>query len=483
MPKSPAQVQKKARPKRYNCVTRCGRSARGGARTRALRLRMPGFSAIMQGVSAAGMQQGMKQSMVATAAMQMFMRALQSTNMELQQMAAQAMAANPALEELPPEPRAEEDGGAPDAEASDRHARFIDSLEESETLASHLAEQIRTSALPAAVEAAALTLVGSLDPHGRFDRPAAEVAKEEGMPPAVFAAALQALRELEPAGVGAEDLRDSLIIQLERLGETQGLPMQLLRTCWEDLVRHRYAAAAAVLHRSEAEVAAAARRIARLNPDPGSGFAEVERHIILPDVVVHDDLSVTLTGENVPRLTLSADYREMLAEQADKPELRAYLSRCFREGRELIRAIGERQNTILAVAKAIVGRQKLFFRRGPQALAPLKMESVAEDCGCSISTVSRAVNGKFLRCRYGVFELRSFFSASLPSEGAGEGLSAGAVQARIRSLIEAENPKKPLSDAKIEAALAAEGLTIARRTIAKYREQMKILPASLRKVR
>lgn len=428
------------------------------------------------------MQQGMKQSMVATAAMQMFMRTLQATNMELQQMAAQAMAANPALEELPPaEPETE--SGALDTEATRRHDFFMESLTEEETLAAHLEEQIRQSALPRAVEEAALTLIRHLDPHGYFGCDPEQVRQEEGLSLAVFRKALSAVRDLDPAGVGAADVRDSLIIQLERLGEAHELPMQLLRGHWDALVRHRYAEAAKELGCTEADVAAAARRIARLNPDPGSGFAPVERNVIAPDLVVDGELNVSLTGENVPRLTLSAAYREMMAEQADKPEVRTYLSRCFREGRELIRAVEERQQTILAIARALVARQTAFFRKGPHALAPLKMEDIAEDCGCSISTVSRAVNGKYLRCAHGVFELRSFFTAALPAEDNSAGVSAGAVQARIRALIAAEDPRKPLSDAKLEVALAAEGTVIARRTIAKYREQMKILPASLRKLK
>lgn len=428
------------------------------------------------------MQQGMKQSMVATAAMQMFMRTLQATNMELQQIAAQAMAANPALEELPPaEPDAE--SGVPDAEATRRHDFFLESLTEEETLSAHLAEQIRQSALPPAVEDAALRLIRHLDPHGYFGRNPEQVREEEQIAAPVFRKALSAVRDLDPAGVGAADLRDSLIIQLERLGEGKELPLLLLREHWDALVRHRYAEAAKALNRTESDVAAAARRIARLNPDPGSGFAPTERNVISPDLVVDSELNVTLTGENVPRLTLSAAYREMMAEQADKPEVRSYLSRCFREGRELIRAVEERQQAILSVARALVARQTAFFRKGPHALAPLKMEDIAADCACSISTVSRAVNGKFLRCAHGVYELRSFFTAALPAEEGGAGVSAGAVQARIRALIEAEDPRKPLSDAKIEAALSAEGTVVARRTIAKYREQMKILPASLRKVK
>lgn len=436
-------------------------------------------------MSSAGMQQGMKQNMVATAAMQLFMRALQATNTELRQMVTQAIAANPALEEKLPAETDAETGEPLNTDAAARHDYLMESLTEAPTLNEHLEEQVRRSALPRAVEEAALTLISALDSHGRFTEAPDALAAEAGMPSAVYRAALQAVHDLDPAGVGAVDLRESLMLQLERLGETDGLPMQLLHHRWEDLVRHRYAEAAAALGCTEQQAELAARRIARLNPDPGSCFAVTDTLVIEPDIEVlcdrNEKLSVQLTGCNIPQLALSADYREMMAEQADKPEVRRYLSRCFQSGRELIKAIEDRQQTLLQTARAIVARQHDFFTKGPHALAPLKMETVAEDTGISISTVSRAVNGKYLRCVHGVYELRSFFSAALPSADAADGVTATAIHARIRALVAAENPQKPLSDAKLEAALAAEGITVARRTIAKYREQLKILPASLRK--
>ena len=434
----------------------------------------------------------MRQTMVATATMQMFMRALQATTTELSQLTAEALAANPALEELPPEETA--DSPAPlDYEATRRHDFAMDSLVEEETLCGHLQEQLRHSALPEEVEAAALELCTCLDEHGRFTDPLAKLAKELGIPRAIFRKALQAVQDLEPAGVGAADLRESLILQLQRQGESAGIAMRLLQDHWDDLVRHRYAEAARDMELEEEAVAIAARRIARLNPDPGSEFARVEQQVIEPDILVTrkispdgerlEEFEVTLTGNRVPRLGLSADYRNMLAEHADNTELRRYLSKCFREGRELIKAIDDRQVTILSIAKAIVARQHAFFLRGKQALLPLRMEEVAEATGLHVSTVSRAVRGKFLRCDFGVFELRSFFTTALPAAESEESVSAGAVQARIRELIAAENPLKPLSDAKLESILAAEGVNIARRTIAKYRDLQKILPASLRKQR
>ncbi len=438
----------------------------------------------------AGMQQGMQQSMVATAAMQLFMRTLQATGTELTQLTAQALATNPALEELPPAP--EEDTAespVPDATATRRHAAFIDSLAGQETLAEHLATQIQRSALPADVEVAALSLIRALDRRGYFpaDATPEQIARQEHIPPATLYKALAAVQDLDPPGVGARDLRESLLIQLQRQGEEKGLPVRLLREHWEALVRHRYAEAAEALEMEEEAVVLAARRIARLDPNPGSRFAEEERNIIVPDVLITregEELTATLTGEQVPRLTLSANYREMMAEQADKPDIRSYLSRCFREGRAFIHAIAERQRTILQVAQALTRHQRAFFLRGPQALVPLRMEELAAELGVHISTISRAVRGKYLRCAFGVFELRTFFTAALPAtENEGSSISASTAQARLRSLVAAEDPARPLSDSKLETLLAAEGIHLARRTIAKYREQLKILPAPLRKRR
>lgn len=428
-----------------------------------------------------GMEQGMRQSMVAGASMQLYLRALQASQMELTQLATQALNTNPALEEAPPLPAdTDTPDTAPDPDATRRHDHLIDNLEAQVTLSEHLEEQVQQSALPTDLENAALLLIAHLDTHGYF----ADAPESLGLPTALLNKALRIVQDLEPAGVGARNLRESLLLQIERMGESDTLPAHLLRDHWDALVRHRYADAARALGHTEQEIAAAAHHIARLNPDPGSAFAPVDRHIITPDILVehkNGQLHVTLTGEQVPRLILSAQYREMMAEQSDNPEVRRYLSRCFREGRELIQAIEKRQQTILTIARAIVKRQRNFFLRGPAQLAPLKMEDIAADTSLHISTISRAANAKYLRCAHGIYELRTFFSAALPTDDDSEGVTAGHIRAKIKALIEAEPPHKPLSDAKIEAHLAADGIHIARRTIAKYRDQLHILPASLRK--
>lgn len=423
------------------------------------------------------MIQGMKQGMVASPAMQLSMRALQANQAELQELIAEALAKNPALEELHPEPEPQ------DTTYTARRDFAMESLSATPTLAEHLEEQIRQSGLAPKIEAAALQMIPWLNQHGFFAESPATVQQELGLSNKLFQQARYAIQDLEPAGVGAEDLRESLIIQLERLGESTGLPMQLLRLHWDALVRHRYADIAKALDIDSATAEMAARRIARLNPDPGSGFSRAELHTISPDIEVQQDgdkLLVTLTKEASPRLALSAEYREMMAQHADKAEVRQFLSRCFREGRELLRALGERQTTLLAVAKAIVKRQQNFFLHKNAPLTPLKMEAIAADTQLHVSTVSRAVRCKYLKCSRGVFELRAFFSTAI---SATEAVSADAAKQKIKELIAAESPQHPLSDTKLEALLQEQGITLARRTIAKYREQLKILPASLRKRR
>ncbi len=448
-------------------------------------------------VDGAGIKHGMTQSMAAGASMQMFMRVLQSSTLGLEQLVRQAMASNPVLEEEPPpEPDEPWDEGwesalPADADAGRKHDYLLDSFSESSSLTENLREQVMRSALEPTLEKAVLLLIDELNPHGFFDDPPEEAARRLGISKSLLRRALAVLHDLEPAGVGARDLRESLLIQLAQLGESRSLAARLVAECWDALARRRYDAAARALGVDEEEVLQAAQRIARLNPDPGAAFAREERAGAPPDLAVRvdekGDVLVVPTGGAAPRLRIDGGYREMLAERADDREVRSYLSRCFREGRELMKAIADRQATILAIGKAIVERQKKFFRQGPGALRPLKMEEIAADTGVHVSTVSRAVNDKYLVCAWGLFELRSFFQTALPTQGesgeAGAGASTGAVQSRIRALIAGEDPAKPLSDAKIEALLAREGIVVARRTIAKYREQMKILPASFRKRR
>lgn len=447
----------------------------------------------MRDMDRAGLSQEMKQGMVATTSMQLFMRALQSNTLELSQLIREAMESNPVLEEIPQQESArDEESWESSAENNSEHdARrefAFDSLHAQPTLSEHLREQVLQSALDPDTEQTLLLLTAELDHRGFFEESPEKIAERLGIAPTLLERALTTLRELDPPGVGARDLRDSLLIQLEQLGEGNGLTAELLRHRWDDLVQHRYDSAAKALGVNIDIVQAAALRIARLNPNPGSGFLR-EEPPVAPDLVVEVDkqgeVHTLMAESTLPVLAMNPAYKEMLATRADNKELHGYLSKCFREGRELIRAIAARQETILNIGRAIVEKQKDFFLHGVVALVPLTMEEIAAKLAIHPSTVSRAVNGKYLLCAHGLFELRYFFQSGVQTEASdGENISsfaAAAVQIQLKKLIDEEDPHKPLSDAKLETLLAQLGITVARRTVAKYREQMKILPARLRK--
>lgn len=419
--------------------------------------------------------------MAATPAMQLYLQALQANRSELDELVAKAISANPALEKI--EPREPAMAPSYDSRHGKRHDFVLESLSSEQTLADYLEEQIRQSGLSKSVQNAAIAIIPYLNKHGFFAESPKQVREELGLSDSHFRQARRAICDLDPSGVGAVDLRESLMIQLYRLGESRGLPMKVLRNHWDALVRHRYAEIARALEVDDEAAELAAKRIARLNPDPGSGFSHAELNIITPDLILGfegNEPKLHLTADSSPQVVLSSEYREMMAEHADKPEVRNYLSRCFREGRELIRALGDRQTTLLLVAKAIVQKQAAFFQGKEESIKPLKMEEIAEATQLHISTVSRAVRGKYMQSPRGVFELRSMFTTALNTAADTE-MSADEIKNKIRRFIEEEDSEHPLSDAKLEALLQQENITVARRTIAKYRDQMRILPASLRK--
>lgn len=435
-----------------------------------------------------GLEQGMRQSMVANASMQLFMRTLQATTTELSQMTAQAVAANPALEELPPEVRDDEfPVSAPNYAATERHDVFMNNLSSVPTLREYLEQQILCSAEVPAHRDAALVLVGYLDLHGRLEESLDTIARDEALPLHALQAGLKIIQSLDPPGVGAADLQECLLLQLHAAGMAGCVAERILLHTPTELIRGDYAAIAARLSVSEQKVEEACRILRSLNPDPGSAFEDTERNVITPDLVVSTDddgeLTVNLTGSHVPHLGLSADYREMMAERADDTELRRYLSRCFREGRDLIQAIENRQTTLLSVARAIVHRQPAFFRKGRSALKAMKMQDIADELGVNVSTVSRAVNGKYLRCSHGVYELRSFFSQALSSSDGSGAVSAADAIARLKVLIDSEVTSAPYTDERLAQLLSDAGIRISRRTVAKYRDRLRIPPAHLRRRR
>lgn len=344
-----------------------------------------------------------------------------------------------------------------------------------ETLYAHLLSQLPTVRLEPEVEAGVVFLAGSLNRAGWLDEPLATLAQATGLPEAVMEKALSVLQGLEPVGVGARSLSECLCLQLLREERPDPLALAICREYLEPLSKNQYGLIAKRLGAAVPQVRAAEERIRALNPRPGSGFAEpTALSYITPDLLVvwqYDHYEVVMSDPFLPRLSLSSYYTQELGDSQEK-EVQTYLMDKIRQAKWAIRSIEQRQSTVLSCAKRIVETQEEFFHLGPGHLVPMSLADVAEQVGVHESTVSRALKDKYLQCDKGVYPLAYFFSRKLSGEG--EGASTDRAKALLRKLIEEEDKRKPLSDQKLAERMAAEGCSLARRTVAKYREEMNI---------
>ena len=289
---------------------------------------------------------------------------------------------------------------------------------------------------------------------------------------------------MDPAGVGARDRRECLLIQLETLGLLTDAFRVLVSEHLEDLADNRLSVIARKVGASTEEIQQMVDVIRTLEPKPGRQFTSGEEtKYIIPDVFVEkteDGFSVTVNDSNTPQLKVSSYYRKLLHQAKDDDQLSNYLSERVNSALWLIRSIDQRKQTIYNVSEAIVRHQRDFFEQGSKHMKTLTLRDIAEDVGIHESTVSRSINGKYLQCSYGIFELRHFFSAGVKA-GSGEGVSSNSVKEFIKEIVDNEDPKKPFSDQAIVEKLAAEGFEISRRTVAKYRDCMEIPSSTKRK--
>jgi RNA polymerase sigma-54 factor len=295
---------------------------------------------------------------------------------------------------------------------------------------------------------------------------------------------LATIQRLDPPGVGSRDLQESILLQLRHLGEEESLAYVVVQEHFEDLLNHRWVDIARARGLSPREVQDAADEIAKLDPKPGLRYSASPDGYIIPDLIVDkidDDYMVFVNDTSLPRLRLSQSYREVARDKNKfKGENKDFISSKLNSANWMIQAIEQRRQTMLKVMSFIVDRQRPFFEKGVQFLRPLTLREVAEHIDMHESTVSRVTNGKFVQTPRGVYPLKFFFSSGL-STASGEDISARGVKAKIRKLVDEEDPRKPLTDQAIVNLLKADGVNIARRTVAKYRDQMTILPARMRK--
>jgi len=308
------------------------------------------------------------------------------------------------------------------------------------------------------------------------DLPVYTIAEAEEM--------LGVIQSLDPPGVGARDLRECLMLQLREAGLEHSVPFRLVRDCFDELIAHRWSEISKRFGISPADVQKAADEIAKLDPKPGLVYSDASDNYIIPDLIVDKidgKYHVFLNDANLPRLKLSKAYQEIARDKKKfDGENKEFISNKLNSANWMIQAIEQRRQTMLKVMNYIVERQREFFEKGVQFLKPLTLREVAEVINMHESTVSRVTNEKFVQTPRGVLPLKFFFSSGL-STTAGEDVSARGIKAQIQKLVSEENPKHPLTDQAIVNILKESGVQIARRTVAKYRDQLGVLSARMRK--
>jgi RNA polymerase sigma-54 factor len=457
------------------------------------------------------LQQSLSQQQTLAPQMRKSLEILQAGTMELTQLITQALETNPVLEDVTESLSLDEDPGEDldslehlnetdddwrdrmilegrsaqwTQEDEERRQHLYDSIVAPETLQQYLQQQLDFSMVEPEVREAARAILGNLDERGFLDLPLKDLGHRLGIKPAALKQALKLVQSFDPPGVGAAGIVESLLLQLERAGAKDSIEYRIVRDHLEDLARKRHPQIAKALGTSIERVVEAAERIGRLTPNPGGDFNPTGNPYIMPDVVIefNDEglLEARLTGEHLPNLRINDFYKDLIGKSGMDSKARQFLRDQIRDGRSLIRSISLRQETILAIAHKLIEHQPQFFKKGPRFLRPLTMNEIADQLGMHATTVSRAVAGKYVLTPQGLMEMRAFFATGYQTQDGAEISNAG-VREAIQQLVAAENPAKPLSDEALMKALAAQGITVARRTIAKYREQLNILPSHLRK--
>ena len=466
------------------------------------------------------LSQRLSQRLVMTPALQMAIKLLQLNKLELEQTLQQEMVENPILEDsaelasaevgdgvdaaadsVESAPETEGEGEADVVDTFDNEALFeklFDSqpstpnmreeregpsfeatLTATPSLLDHLMWQLEMTELDGDDDIVHAVL-GNLDDDGYIRADVEELAAMGGWEPIEVERAVAMVQSLDPPGVGARDLGECLFLQLERLGLAEDPALAMVRDHLEAMKGYHFKEIARAMHVRLGDIAEAMELIRELNPRPGQAFSAESPRYIIPDVYIKQDGAewlVTINDDGLPKLRVSRLYRKMLnPDSGISAEAAEYLQEKLRSALWLIKSYGQRQRTIAKVAESIVAHQSAFMEHGVTALRPMILRDVAEDIEMHESTVSRVVNGKYMHTPQGIFEMRFFFHSGL-GHASGSEVSSVSVKEKIRKLIDDEDTRRPLSDAAVAKSLEEGGLRIARRTVAKYREELHI-PAS-----
>ncbi len=367
---------------------------------------------------------------------------------------------------------------------------FEANLVKREDLVDHLVEQLSGLRMNDAERRIAELIIGNLDDDGYLKLPDVDgdplirLCSEADVPMSVGTATLQKIQHLDPAGCAARDLQECLLIQVRAMKEPAAPLLQtMIKKHMKLLESKNLPAIAKDLKLPLEEIIGASRLLQKLDPKPGRNFSGEEAQHITPDVFIHkigDEYHVVLNDDGLSKLRVSDAYRRALRNGALNPKQKEFVQEKMRSAQFLLKSIQQRQRTIHKVTESIVKFQREFLDKGIAYLKPLILRDVAEDIGMHESTVSRVTTAKYVHTTQGIFELKYFFNSSIARTG-GDDIASEAVKNHIKQLVASESAKNPYSDQKIVELLKAQGIEIARRTVAKYREVLGVLPSSKRK--
>jgi RNA polymerase sigma-54 factor len=466
-----------------------------------------------------GLQTRLSQRLILTPSLQQAIKLLPLTTLELREVLQQEVIENPLLEETPLEEtrnveeivqeQAEEERKKDEDplkeielekffedyfdDSSERRSRpsevpemppIENTLTESPDLYDHLLWQLRMATSDELVLEIGEAIVNNLDEDGLLRTPLEKIADMGPFPLEEVEKTLAMIQSLDPPGVGARGLQECMRLQLKILGLENTPPDVIVRDFMKQLQSHQWQEIARQMNLSPEEVSQHVEVIKRLDPRPGNRFSPERSAYILPDVLVvkdGEDYKIVLNDDGLPKLRISPQYRRMLDQkEAQSEETRNYVKDKLRSALWLLKSVDQRQRTIYKVAESIVRHQRAFLDHGITHLRPLVLRDVASDIGMHESTVSRVVANKYMHTPRGTLEMRFFFHSGITSS-MGEAVSSVTIKDRIRRMIDEEDSAHPLSDSRIAEVLEQDGLPLARRTVAKYREELRIPPSNLRK--
>jgi RNA polymerase sigma-54 factor len=464
----------------------------------------------------------MVQKLILTPSLQQAIKLLPMTTLELAELLTQEMVENPMLEEVTAEDPAQEAAQTPEQLEAEKKKKedkedswddqdfeyffgeYLDdgyrprqpqevkelppienTLSTKSSLADHLMWQLNLQASDPALRDVCAAVIGNINNDGYLVASVNEIAGLGSWDDSVVERALEHVQSFDPIGVGARDLQECLMLQLKHLG-LLGTPVEtLVRDHLRLLQNNRIPELARALGLEPEEIKTHIEFIKNLDPRPGSRYSPADSQYVIPDVYIvktDDGYRAVLNEDGLPQLRISPVYRRLLDKGGDaSAETRAYVKDKFRSALWLLKSVDQRQKTIVKVATSLINFQRGFLDHGIEHLRPLVLRDVANDIGMHESTVSRVVNNKYMHTPQGVYELKFFFHSGINSS-MGENVSSVTIKQRIKKIIEAEDQRRPLSDSKIMNILQREGLVLARRTIAKYREELKIQTSNQRKV-